>query len=80
MHIEIHSLQSTLFDGTAEKLICATPQGQITILDNHLPLITKVVGPVVKVVDNKGEGVRIDLTSGILEVRPESRIVLLVDQ
>lgn len=79
MKIAIHSIQSTLFDGKAEKLICRTPQGQITILDNHIPLITKVTGPTVEIVDKKGERVIIDLNSGVLEVRPESEVVLLVD-
>ena len=80
MKIAIHSIQKTLYEGTAEKFICKTPQGQITVLDHHLPLITKVMGPAVEVVDTKGGSVKIDLTSGILEVRPESEAVLLVDQ
>lgn len=79
MKIAIHSIQSTLFDGKAEKLICRTPQGQITILDNHIPLITKVMGPVVEIIDKKGEKLIIDLDSGVLEVRPEGEVVLLAD-
>ena len=80
MRVTIHSLQKTLYDGEAEKLICETPQGQMTVLDHHLPLIAKVTGPAVEVVDTGGRSVRIDFDSGVLEVRPESEVVLLVDQ
>jgi len=31
MKLSIYSIQSTLFEGEAEKLIAATPQGQITV-------------------------------------------------
>lgn len=79
MKVAIHSIQKTLYEGIAEKLICKTPQGQITVLDNHIPLITKVMGPAMEVVDKKGERIIIDLNSGVLEVRPESQAVLLVD-
>lgn len=79
MKVTIHTIQKTFYEGEAEKLICQTPQGQITILDNHIPLITKVTGPAVEIVDKKGEKVIINLDSGVLEVRPESEVVLLAD-
>jgi len=79
MKVAVHSIQKTLYDGTAEKIICETAQGQMTVLDHHLPLITKVIGPAVEVLDAKGGSVRIDLDSGVLEVRPESEVVLLAD-
>ena len=78
MHISIYSLQNTLFDGEAEKLIANTPQGQITVLDRHLPLISTLKGPAVELVDNTGKRTKIEISSGVLEVRPESEAVLLV--
>ena len=78
MRISIYSLQNTLFSGTTEKLICRTPQGQITVLDHHLPLISALNGPAVELVDNMGKRTKIEISSGVLEVRPESEVVLLV--
>ena len=78
MRVAIHSLQSTIFSGSAEKLIVRTPLGEITILDHHVPLISSVLGPRVGLVDNRGEKVEIKITSGVLEVRPNSEAVLLV--
>ena len=79
MHVSVYSLQNTLFSGSAEKLICRTPQGQITVLDHHLPLISTLIGPSVEVIDSKDKKVRIEIDSGVLEVRPESEVVLLVN-
>ena len=77
MRVSIYSIQSTLFEGEAEKLICETPQGQITVLNNHLPLITTLTGPSVKVVDKADQKKEIPLKGGVLEVRPESEAVIL---
>lgn len=79
MYISIHSIQSTLFEGQAEKLIAHTSQGQITVLDQHLPLITTLVGPGVEIVGASGERTDVSIASGILEVRPESDVVILAD-
>lgn len=79
MRVSIHSIQKTLYEGAAEKLICRTPQGQITILDHHLPMISRVIGPSAEIVDKEGKRSIIDIDSGVLEVRPESEVVLLVD-
>ena len=79
MRVSVYSLQNTLFSGTAEKLICCTPQGQITVLDRHLPLISTLNGPAVELVDNTGKRTKIEISSGVLEVRPESEVVLLVN-
>ena len=79
MHISIHSIRQTLFEGQAQKLICRTPQGQITILDHHLPMVSLLTGPFVEAVNPAGEATRIPMTGGFLEVQPESRIVILAE-
>lgn len=79
MKVSIHSIQKTLFSGEAEKLICHTPQGQITVLDDHLPIISTLTGPNVEIVKIDGEKSLVALELGILEVRPESEVVILVN-
>ena len=79
MYLCVYSLQKTLFDGECEKLIAHTPQGQITVLADHLPLITKLTGPQVITVDTAGKRHEIGLDRGILEVRPGSEVVILVE-
>lgn len=77
MNIFIHSIQTTLFEGKAEKLICETAQGQITVLDHHLPLVSEIIGPSLAVVQKNGERLAIPLAGGFLEVRPGSEVVIL---
>jgi len=80
MRLSIHSLQKTLFQGEAEKIIARTPMGEITVLDGHIPLVTPLTGLELRVVDKKGISDIITLVSGFLEVRPESEVVILANQ
>ena len=79
MRVSIYSIHQTLFEGDAEKLICHTPQGQITVLDHHIPLISNLTGPSVEVVRADGAREKIPLSAGMLEVRPESEVVILAN-
>lgn len=71
MRVSIYSIQQTLYESDAEKLIAKTPTGEIAVLENHLPIISKVLGPEIRVVDKKGILNMIKCTSGFLEVRPD---------
>lgn len=76
MKLSIYSLQSTLFDGEVESITLPTPQGEITVLDNHIPLVSLVKrGEVCYTVS--GTRKSLYLGGGVLEVRPESKVVIL---
>ena len=77
MQVAVHSLEKTLYAGEAEKLICKTPQGQITVLDRHIPLVTLLAGPKVEVVGRAGERTAIPVSGGFMEVQPESNVIIL---
>ena len=79
MKINIYSIQSTLFRGEAEKLIATTPMGEITVLDNHLPLVTTLIGPEIYIIDKTSKKSTFKIMSGFLEVRPDSEIVVLAN-
>ena len=79
MKIAVYSITESLFEGEADELIAHTAAGQITVLDEHIPLITTLVGPKVSVI-RKGENpLEIPLEKGVLEVRPQSEVVVLVE-
>lgn len=79
MKFSIYSLQQTLFEGTAEKIVVKTPTGEITVLDNHVPLISSLIGPeIVFFAEEKRNSVAIE--SGFLEVRPNKEAVALINQ
>jgi F-type H+-transporting ATPase subunit epsilon len=79
MRLSIHSIQATLFRGEAERLIAYTLEGQITVLDHHLPIISTLLGPEIEIVQKNGEKKSVAIASGVLEVRPESDVVILAN-
>ena len=60
-------------------MIAETPGGQIAVLDGHIPLITTLTGPRISVVRKDKTPVEIPLHNGILEVRPRSEVVALIE-
>lgn len=76
MKLSIYSIQHTLFEGEVESITLPTPQGEITVLDNHLPLVSLVKEGEVRYTIS---GIRksLYLGGGVLEVRPESEVVIL---
>ena len=79
MKLSIHSLKKTLFSGEAEKIIARTTSGEITVLDDHIPLLSALVDFPVRVVDARGNEVSVPVSGGFLEVRPGGEVVILCD-
>ena len=79
MKLSIHTLQKTLFSGEVEKIIARTTAGEITVLDNHLPIVTPLEGPELKIIDKSGKCDIIKVGSGFIEVRPQSRVIVLAN-
>lgn len=79
MKVSIYTIQNTLFAGEAEKLIAQTSMGEITILKDHLPLISILHGPSIKIVDKLEKENIVTIRSGFLEVRPESEVVAIIE-
>ena len=77
MNIAIHSIQGTRWQGTASKLICYTSLGQMTVLDHHIPLVSNIIGPHVEIVGTEGNKETIPVSSGFIEVRPGSEVIVL---
>lgn len=80
MKIAVYSIAETLFEGEADELVAQTPGGQITVLNEHIPLITTLEGPQLTIIRKNEKPLDIALTGGTLEVRPQSEVVALVEQ
>jgi F-type H+-transporting ATPase subunit epsilon len=87
MKLGVYTIEKTLFEGEVEEVIAKTTTGEISILPNHIPLITRLTnGPLkIKLPHAHVSGVDVekektlDIPSGFLEVQPESSVVVLVD-
>ena len=80
MKLSIYSLQKTLYSGQAKSINCQTTAGEITILDNHRPLISIVRDGVIKIVDEKGKEYFVKAVSGFLEIKPENEARFIVEE
>lgn len=79
MQVSIFSLNKTLFQGEAEKILARTPDGQICVMKNHIPLISPLAASRLVIIDANGKKNGIEIKSGFLEVRPQSEVVILAE-
>ena len=79
MQLSIHSLKKTLYDGEAKSVTLASTTGELTILNNHLPLITTLAPGTIQVTEETGHIFKIAASSGTLEVQPGSKVAILVN-
>ena len=77
MKLSIYSIKQTILETTVEKVTLPTPQGEITILDNHIPLITLVKEGIVSYYTSQNQWQEIACSGGVAEIRPGSELVLL---
>ncbi|KKR03127.1 MAG: ATP synthase epsilon chain [Parcubacteria group bacterium GW2011_GWF2_39_13b] len=78
--LSIYSLRKTLYDGQAKAINCQTTAGEITILNNHRPLISIVKNGVIKIIDEKDKEHFVKAISGFLEVKPENEARFIVEE
>ena len=80
MKLSIYSLKKILFQGEAESLNCNTAMGEITVLDNHVPLIAIIKKGLIKIIDRKKEQKYLQVKEGFLEVRSNSEVRCIVEE
>lgn len=79
MKLSVYSIQSTLFEGQVESITLPTSLGEITVLDNHIPLISLVKSGEIRYTHSGTEKTLL-LNGGVLEVRPQSEVVILAGE
>ncbi len=79
MRVSVYTIEKTLFEGDAEKIIARTSTGEITVLDDHIPLVSKLMGPAIRIIDKNQKEHIINCGSGFIEVRPKKEVVILGD-
>ena len=80
MKLGVYSLKKVLFQGDAKSVNCNTRVGEITVLDNHEPLISILEKGTMTIVDAAGEKHYIPVNSGFLEVDSGSQAKILVEE
>lgn len=81
MKIKIISLKGIKYEGDGLGVVANTTGGQITVLDNHLPIITPLKAGVIEVIKDK-EGKdrqKFETGGGFLEMNKENELTILKD-
>lgn len=77
--VQIISPEGTIWSGTAEAIQAVGVDGSFGIMANHRPMIAALVPGAVKITEEAGRLLHYATGEGILEVRDDKRVVLLVD-
>jgi F-type H+-transporting ATPase subunit epsilon len=80
MHVRIHSISRTLFEGDAASLTAPTLSGEITVLPHHRPLLSELKEGMIRIVDTKGGESFVPVLSGFIEVKDDDTISVLADE
>lgn len=70
MLLNIYSLRRPVLRRSVKSVNVKTVAGEITILDNHRPLIAPLAAREIRIVDAKEKEERIESAGGFVEVRP----------
>ncbi|HBR80716.1 MAG: ATP synthase epsilon chain [Candidatus Uhrbacteria bacterium GW2011_GWE2_45_35] len=76
--IKIVTPERIVFEGEAESLSVMTETGEITLLPDHIPLVTSLRPGEMRLKQNGEENLMV-VSTGFLEVRPGNQIVVLAD-
>jgi F-type H+-transporting ATPase subunit epsilon len=74
-YLEIVTPERKFFSGDVEMLILKTPDGEIGILKDHMPMVIAVaIGPIR--IQKDGEWLEAVLSEGFMEIRQEKTVIL----
>lgn len=71
MELKIYTLDGTKFEGKVSQVSLPTSNGEITVLPNHIPLITILKKGIVKT-----EKEHVEIDGGVAEIDGEKVVVL----
>lgn len=80
MRLTAYSLERIIFEGEVILLTCRTPEGELTILNHHRPLIATLAPGTLRIQDETEKDHYLPITGGFLEVDPQNTARLLVDE
>ena len=68
----------TYADDTVEEVIIPTTTGQISVLTNHIPLVS-ILAPGELIVKKAGQEIIMSVSGGLVEIRPGNELYIIAD-
>ncbi len=78
LQFKIATPEKVVYEDEINQVSIPTTSGEITILPNHIPLVSVLQAGEIKITDKDGEHV-LAVAGGFLEVRDNNEIVILAD-
>ena len=78
LHVDIVSAEQQIFSGEAEMVIAPGEAGELGILPEHAPLLTRIKPGTVRIQNAGAEEEVIYVSGGMMEVQPD-RVTVLAD-
>ena len=74
-HLEIVTPERKFFSGNVEMVILKTPEGEMGILKDHMPMVVAVaIGPIR--IKKDGQWLEAVLTEGFMEIKQDKTVIL----
>src|SRR5437762_13775356 len=78
LHVDIVSAEQSIFSGEAEMVVAPGEAGELGILPEHMPLLTRIKPGTVRIRRQGAEDEVIYVSGGMMEVQPDA-VTLLAD-
>lgn len=79
LHVDIVSAEEAIFSGEAEMVVAPGEAGELGILPEHMPLLTRIRPGTVRIIPgSEGAEEVIYVSGGMMEVQPD-RVTVLAD-
>lgn len=78
LSIQIVTPERIVFEGDADSVSVMTEEGEITVLPNHIPLVSLLRAGEMRLKNNGAESL-LAVSTGVLEVKAGSKIIILAD-
>ena len=78
INLKIITPERVVFEDSVDSVSAMTENGEITILPNHIPLVSLLRAGEMRLKDGK-ENSLLAVSTGLIEVRPGNQVVILAD-
>lgn len=79
LDVTIVTPEGITYQSIVKQITIPTTSGQITVLTNHIPLVSVLKAGELVIQKETGESVALAVSGGILEVQPENKIYVMAD-
>ena len=78
IHVDIVSAEQQIYSGEATMVVAPGEGGELGIMPEHMPLLTRIKPGTIKITAGAGEEELIYVSGGMMEVQPD-RVTVLAD-